>query len=278
MAVAALLIALLLLAAGLLLVDRGLDDDSRVTAGTSTSAAPFSLPTFETTTTVVTPSSIEPVGSTTAPPTSQAVGVIETSVGTLTIPRVNANTGPQSARLTLRNNGSAALSYTTGSSSKALSATPNEGGIAAGDRAELTVTLDASSVDREGSFSEKLSIGGTGGTKDVQVVSTVGRPPQLTEGRIVDTLSQADPCNTQWFYLVEITDSSPIKSARVIARIGRANGDTDLGPAGQPNGASGNYQSAQFDPLPGGSSLRFAIEAFDQHGFGTRSPEQIVNC
>jgi len=294
-AVLAALLAVLLLAAGLALAYRGSEEEARVATDASTSTTSSAVaPTFETSsTTLVAPSSIPPVVNSTTP-TPEVVGMIETSSSSLTIPRVDASAGPQSGRVTLRNKGTGALTYTTQASSTAITASPGRGTIAPGATTQLTVTLDGSKVTSEGPFSATLSIDGTGGAAKVQVVSIVGSPPRIDEAGekcptgtascsrqiklSASSVPNPSPCNTVWFYSVTITDSSQIQLAKVIARQGRSNADTQLVAAGQPPGTSGTYQSEPFNPLPPGGALRFAIEAVDQHGFKTRLPEQYISC
>jgi len=289
---AAVLLAVLLLGVGLALSQGGDDGNARVAPGTSTSTAATGGTRSDPTTSAVTPSSIEPVGATTAP-NDLAAGAIEASPSELTIPRVDANAGPQAARLTLRNTGVAALSYTTQASSKGLTASPGRGTIGPGAATELSVTLDGSKVTSEGPFRATLEVGGTGGTATVQVSSVVGRPPRILDDAgesctkatatcskqiklSASSLPNPSPCNTLWFYSVRITDASPIQA---FSRQGQGDADPPLVAAGQPPGASGIYQSReQFKPLPKGAVLRFAIEAVDQHGFAARLPEQTIQC
>ncbi|MEO5678480.1 MAG: hypothetical protein ABIS47_02320, partial [Acidimicrobiales bacterium] len=196
--------------------------------------------------------------------------------------------GPQVGRVTLRNTGAGALSYTTQSSSPAITASPTRGTIAPGASAEVAVALDGSKVVTEGPFSGTLTVGGTGGTKAVQVSATVGRPPRVVDdageacaarsatcSRQIKVAPSADatPCNTAWLYSVTITDQSRIQSAKVVARQGLANADSPL-----LAGGSGIYQSPPFAPLPQGSVLRFMVEAVDQYGFSVRLPEQTISC
>ena len=290
-AAAAVLIAALLLAAGLFLAQRG-DDDADLASGTSTTGADTSL--VDPTTTVVTPSSLEPVTAPSTAPSILGPGVLETSLSTLTIPRVESTAGPRAALLTLRNRGATALSYTTQASSAALTASPARGTIAAGDTADLTVTLDGSKVTSEGPFRGRLSIGGTGGTRVVQISSTVGQPPTVVDNLgsgckaaasrcsrqiAVAPTSRVDasPCTTAWLYAVTVTDQSRVQ-AKVVARLGQANADTELLSGGGVGGAKEVFLSRPMPPLPSGAVLRFRIEAADGHGFFTRLPEQTIRC
>ena len=292
------LIALLLLAAVLALATRGDDDDDRVAAGTSSTGADTSA--LDPTTTVVTPSSLEPVGVTTAAPAPSpapsvaAPGVLETAQTTLAIPNVDATGPPRSARLTLRNRGTGELSYTTQPSSAALTATPASGTIPAGGTTDLTVALDGSNATTEGPFKGTLSIGGSGGTKVVQVTSTIGRPP-----RIVDDVGEpcpagatrcsrqiklapvnrndASPCNTAWAYAVRITDQGQVQ-AQAVARLGAGRADAVLAAAARSGSQKDIFVSRPMAPVPAGTELRFSIEAVDQLGFGARLAEQVISC
>lgn len=307
-AVAAVLLALLLLAGGLILATRGGDGGSDVAAGgtTTTALTDTTAPAFEVPTSLFAPTSIEPVGpttivdgatSTTTPAAggTPGAGVLETSAADLAVPRVDTAAGPQSNRLTLRNTGPTALSYTTESSSPGLTASPAEAMIAPGGTTDVTVTLNGSRITSEGPFAGKLTFGGSGGSKVVQVTSTVGRPPG-----ILDTIGErcaaasascsrqikvvpssnpnATPCDTSWIYAVVITDQSQIQSAKVVARRNLANADAQLVSGGQPRGASGAYGSNPFPPLGPGSVLRFMVEAVDQYGFTVRLAQQTINC
>ncbi len=301
-AVGAVLIALLLVAAGLALANRDDDDGADLAAnGTTTTtiaAIDTTVPTFDTTTSLDTTTAVEPVISTVAPeaPVSTvAAGVLETSVPVLAIPRVNAAAGPQTARLTLRNTGSGPLSYTTQPGSPGLSANPARGTIAVGGRAELTVSLDGSRVSAEGPFTGTLTIGGTGGVKTVQVTSTVGRPPAINDdvGEPCATagvpcsrqiklappvLVTSSPCTNPWAFSVRVSDQSQIQSVRATAQIGLALGDAPLQKDGQSSGTTGTFRSVPIAPVPAGFALRFFIEATDQLGFSIRLDPQIVNC
>lgn len=299
-AAVAVMIALLLLAAGVLLVNRGQDDgsdaaDAPPADDTSTTAADTSVPSFDSSTSLDTTTSLEPVSTTAAPLITIAPGVLETSVDDLTIPRVNAAGGPQTGRVTLRNSGPSGLSYTTQSSSAGLSATPARGTIAAGGSAVLTVALEGSRVLAEGPFAGTLTVGGTGGAKTVQVSSTVGRGPVIAQdagepcttigvpcSRQIklgtSTLAVPSPCNTPWLYSVNISDQSRIQSVKATARKGLANADTPLLKGDQPSGSSGLFRSAAMAPVPTGLTLRFVIDAADQFGFTTRLAEQTIAC
>ena len=302
-AVGAVLIALLLVAAGLALANRDDDDGADLAAEGSTTtiaAIDTSVPTFDTTTSLdtTTTTSVEPVTTTVAPEvpaTTVAAGVLETSVPMLAIPRVNAASGPQTARLILRNSGPGPLSYTTQSGSRGLSASPPRATIAAGGMTELTVSLDGSRVSAEGPFTGTLTIGGTGGVKTVQVTSTVGRPPVVNDdvGEPCATagvpcsrqiklappvLITSSPCTNPWAYSVRVTDQSQIQSVRATARIGLANGDAPLQKDGQSSGTTGTFQSVPMAPVPRSLTLRFFIEATDQLGFTIRLAEQTVAC
>ncbi len=292
-AAAAVLIALLLLAAGLLLARRRSDDGSNVAASaTSTTAADTSVPSFDSTTELPTTSTLDT--STTlaeSPSSTVAPGVLETGLDTLTIPKVNAADGRQTGVVMLRNSGTTALSYTTQSSSAGLTASPARGPIPAGGSAQLTVSLDAARIAAEGPFSGTLTIGGTGGVKTVQVMSTVGRPPVIADDageqcappsatcsrqiKLASTSVPAPtPCNTAWLFSVSVTDQSQIREVRAVARKGLANADTPLMPGGRP----GAFQSTLMTPVPAGIVLRFMIEATDQYGFTTRRAEQTITC
>jgi len=307
-AAAAALLALLLLAAVVLIVTRGGDSGSDLaTGGTTTTAfTDTSNPAFEVPTSLFAPTSIEPIGPTTivdgatstttpAAPGVPGAGVLETSVADVPVPRVDTAAGPQSNRLTLRNTGPTALSYTTVSSAPELTARPAEATIEPGGSTEVTVTLNGSRITSEGPFAGTLTFGGSGGTKVVQVTSTVGRPPG-----VLDTIGDrcaaasascsrqirvgassnpnATPCDTPWIYAVVITDQSQIQSAKVVARRNLANADAQLVSGGQPRGASGAYVSNPFSPLGPGNVLRFMIEAVDQYGFTVRVAQQTINC
>jgi hypothetical protein len=301
-AVGAVLIALLLVAAGLALANRDDDDGADLAAdGTTTTIAAIdtSVPTFDTTTSLeTTTTSVEPVTTTVAPEvpaTTVAAGVLETSVPTLAIPRVNAATGPQSARLTLRNTGPGPLAYTTQSTLPGLSARPARGTIAAGGMTELTVSLDGSRVRAEGPFTGTLTIGGTGGVKTVQVTSVVGRPPTINDdvGEPCATpgvpcsrqiklappvLLTSSPCTNPWAFSVRVSDQSQIQSVRATAQIGLALGEAPLLKDGQSSGTTGTFRSAPIAPVPAGFTLRFFIEASDQLGFSIRLAEQTIVC
>ena len=298
-AAAAVLMALLLLAAGVALATRGDGDDARVAAGTSTTGAGGdSVPPFDSTTSLVTPSSLEPVGATTAdpapptaPPTTVGQGVLETSLSTLTIPNVDTAAGPQAASLILRNRGASALSYTTQPSSALLTAVPARGTIRPGGTAEVIVTLDGSTATLEGPFNGSVSIGGTGGTEVVQVSSALGRPPLIfddvgepcggtttcsTQIKLAPvSRNDASPCNTLWAYAVRITDQSQVEAA-AFARLGLGDADAPLGAgAGGPRDV---FVSRVMSPVPPGTDLRFVIEAVDQYWFFTRLAEQVISC
>ena len=300
-AVGAVLIALLLVAAGLALANRDDDDGADLAAEGPTTTIDTSVPTFDTTTSLETTitTSVEPVTTTVVAEvpatTAAAAGVLETSVSALSIPRVNAAAGPQTARLTLRNGGPGPLSYTTQSGSPGLSASPARATIAAGGMTELTVSLDGSRVSAEGPFTGTLTIGGTGGVKTVQVTSIVGRPPGINDdvGEPCATagvpcsrqikLAQpvmltSSPCTNPWAYSVRVTDQSQIQSVRATARRGLANGDAPLQKDGQSSGTTGTFRSVPMAPVPIGLTLRFFIEATDQLGFTTRLAEQTVVC
>ena len=287
-AAVAVLIAALLLGAGLLLANRG-DDDPDVAVGTGTTA-----PGFDPGTTLVTPSSLEPVTAPSTAPSTLRPGVLDVPLRTLTIPRAESTAGPRAARLTLRNRGAMALSYTTQASSTALAASPAQGTIAAGGTAELTVTLDGSKVTSEGPFKATLSIGGTGGGKVVQISSIVGQAPSILDnvaprcppttttcstqiGVAPAPRTDASPCNTTWLYAVTVTDQSPVK-AKVVARLGQSNADAELLSGGGVGGAKEIFLSRPMQPLGAGAVLRFMTEAVDQHGFVARLPEQSIRC
>lgn len=298
------LIALLVLAAGLLLATRGDDDPSDLAAiDTSTTVPDTSVPTLDSTTSLApTTTTLEPVGTTVAPdaPTTTAAaaagaGVLETSVAALALPKPSAGGGLQTARLTLRNSGPSALTYTTESTSPGLSASPSRSTIPAGARTEVTVSLDGSRVATEGPFTGTLTIGGTGGTKAVQVTSTVGRAPTIAAdigeactapsvpcSRQIDVgaspAPNPSPCTTPWLYAVTVTDQSQIQSVKAMARKGLANADAALTKAEQPQDRSGAFRSTPMAPVPAGLALRFVIEATDQFGFTTRLAEQTISC
>ncbi len=294
-AAAAVLVGLLLLASGLLLVSgRGRGGSKVVASATSTTTADTSIPSSEPTTSLpTTTSSVEPDSTTVAdsPSSTVAPAVLETSVGSLAFPKVNAADGRQTGSVMLRNSGATALSYTTQSSSAGLTASPARGTIPAGGSAPITVSLDPARITAEGPFSGTLTIGGTGGVKTVQVTSTVGRPPAIADDagescappsatcsrqiKLASTSVPApSPCNTAWLYSVSVTDQSQITGVKALARKGLANADTPLMPGGQPRG----FQSSLMAPLPAGIVLRFMIEATDQYGFTTRRAEQTITC
>jgi len=297
-AAVAALVALLVLAAGLLLANRGDDDPADLAALDTTTAPDTSVD--STTSLAPTTTALEPVGTPAAPdaPTTTDAagpGVLETSVAALALPKASAVGGPQTARLTLRNRGPSALSYTTESTSPGLSANPSRSTIAAGASAEVTVRLDGSRVATEGPFTGTLTIGGSGGTKAVQVTSTVGRGPTIAAdvgepcttpsvpcSRQIDVgaspAPDASPCNTPWLYAVTVSDQSRIQSVRATARKGLANADAALTKAEQPQDRSGAFRSTPMAPVPAGLALRFVIEATDQFGFTTRLAEQIISC
>jgi len=294
------LIALLVLAAGLLLANRGDDDPSDLAAvDTSTTVPDTSVPIFDSSTSLApTTTMLEPVGTTVAPDaptTTAAAGVLETSVTALALPKASAGGGVQSARLTLRNRGPSALTYTTESTSPGLSANPSRSTIAAGASAEVTVSLNGSRVTTEGPFTGTLTIGGSGGTKAVQVTSTVGRGPTIAAdvgeactapsvpcSRQIDVgpspAPDASPCNTPWLYAVTVSDQSQIQSVKAMARKGLANADAALTKAEQPQDRSGAFRSTPMAPVPAGLALRFDIQATDQFGFTTRLAEQTISC
>jgi hypothetical protein len=276
------------------------DDDSgpSLATGTSTSAPDTSIPTFESTTTAVaTVPSIDPVSTTVAgvtttgaaggPPTA---GVLEPDLTTLLLPKVDATVGAARGAVTLRNTGSAPLTYTAQSSSPGLSAVPARATIGPGGSAAVSVTLDGTRVDTEGPFTGTLSFVANGASKAVQVQSVVGSPPQFADNvgepcplpttlcsRQIKLAPSAEPspspCNTPWLYSITIADQSRIQTARVIARRGTGNDDTLLQRAG------GNiFQSNPYKALDPGTVLRFSIEAVDEHGFGLRLPEQTIAC
>lgn len=300
-AAAAALIALLFLGAGLALATR--DDDGGADlavddTSTTVAALDTSVPTSDPGTTLESTTSIEPVSTTVAPDGSAstvAAGVLDTSTAELAIPRVNAADGPGTARLTLRNSGAGALSYTTQPSTAGLSATPARGTIAPGGAVELVVGLDGTRVPAEGPFTATLTVGGTGGTRSVKVTSLVGRPPTIADDsgepctaanvpcsrqiRLAPpTFPVSSPCNTPFAYSVNVADQSRIQSVRAIARRGLANADAPLLPRGQPGGANGVYESAPMTAVPTGLTLRFFIEATDQLGFTIRLAEQTIVC
>ncbi|MEO5679241.1 MAG: hypothetical protein ABIS47_06195, partial [Acidimicrobiales bacterium] len=134
----AILVALLVLAAGLLLARRGDDGtDAVAVGGTGTTAPDTSILDNETTTSLPTTTSIEPVLTPSTGASSTAVagsvaGTLEASVGSISLANVDASNGPQVGRVTLRNTGAGALSYTTQSSSPAITASPTRGTIAPG--------------------------------------------------------------------------------------------------------------------------------------------------
>lgn len=298
-AAAAALIALLLLGAGLALANRDDDDsgDLAVDDTSTTVAAPdTSVPTSDPGTTLESTTSTEAVSTTVAPDTSTvAAGVLETSTNELAIPRVNAADGPGTARLTLRNSGPGALSYTTQPSTAGVSATPARGTISPGGMVELVVSLDGTRVPAEGPFTATLTVGGTGGTRTVQVTSLVGRPPAIADDsgepcsttnvpcsrqiRLAPpTFGVSSPCNTPFAYSVNVADQSRIQSVRAVARRGLANADAPLLKRDQQSGTNGVFESAPMIAVPAGLTLRFFIEATDQLGFSIRLAEQTIVC
>jgi len=296
---AAVLAAVLLLAAGLFLATRDSGGGRLATgASTSTSAPDTSLPSFEATTSLGDPPpSIEPVTTATSAATvtttavtggAAGVGTLEPDLSTLTLGRTDATVGVTRAPLTLRNVGTAALTYTTQSSSPGLSATPARGTIGPGAAAALTVTLDAGPIPTEGPFTGTLSFGGTGGTRAVQVRSTVGRPPDIIDSQgetcappsgtcsrliKVDPTAPAGatPCIAGWIYGALVRDMSQVQSVTAMRRAG---GPVPL----QRFNADGLFASARQDPLGSGAVLRFTIEAVDQYGFARRLPDQTITC
>jgi len=301
LAAIAVLAAAFLLAVGLVLATRGDGGGPSLATGTSTStsAAEANVSTSAPITTFpATIASTDPVSTTTSGPTTTAVaattlspGVLEPTTGTVVLQKSDPTTGTSRTTLTLRNTGGGALSYTAQSSSPGLVAAPTRGTIGPGASSDLTITLDAAKIDAEGPFVGTLAFAGTGGTRTVQVQSTVGRPP-----RIVDDVGEActpasdtcsrqirlaptatpdpTPCNTPWLYAVTITDQSRIQSARAIARRGLANADAGL----QRGETSDIFLSDAFVPIPSGTVHRFTIEAVDQYGFLRRLPEQAITC
>lgn len=299
----ALILTLLLVGLGLVLTNRRSDDPGDlVAAGTSTTEAATSVPTFDTSTVATTsPSTTPAVGTTQAtdPTTSTTAGagVLEASLSALTIAKVDAAAGPQTGRLTLRNSGPSPLSFTTQTSAAGLSASPARATIAPGSATDLVVSLEGSRVPAEGPFTGTITIGGTGGSKTVQVTSVVGRAPVITEDagescattaipcsrqiKVVATATpspSASPCTTSWSYAVTVTDQSQIQGVKALARKGLANADAPLLKGGQPTGTTGVFQSTPMPPVPGGLTLRFVIEATDQYGFTTRLAEQSISC
>lgn len=296
LAAAAILVALLLLAGGLLLANRDGGGGRTVAAGTSSSDAATGVPAFDSSTTVaVTPPSIEPVSSTatsaaTTIATGPAPGVLEASATALSLPKTDATVGVSRGTLTLRNAGASALTYAASSNSPGLSAAPPRGTIGPGASATVTVTLDATQL-REGPFTGTLTFAGSGGSRGVQVQSTVGRPPDIFDGvgeacappspscsrqikLAPTTAADASPCNTPWVYSVLIKDESQIQSARANARRGVANADAPL----QRGGTSEIFLSEPMAPLGTGITLRFVMEAVDQYGYGRRLAEQTITC
>ncbi len=312
-AAAAVLLALLLLVGGLVLANRGGDGGANVASrgSTTTAAADTTAPSFESPTSVLVPTSIDPVGpstaagdggsTTTTAAAAAAVapapgaGALETSVGDLAVPRADATSGPQANRLTLRNTGGTDISYATQSSSPALTASPGQATIPAGGSTELTVTLNGSKITSEGPFAGTLTFDGNGGSKAVRVTSVVGRPPTIYDKignscsapsascsrqiRVAATSNpNATPCDTPWIYAVVIVDQSLIQSAKATARRNLANADAALMTDGQPRGTSGAYVSNAFPPLGAGTVLRFMLEAVDQFGFTVRLAQQAIYC
>lgn len=310
-AAAAVLLALLLLVGGLVLAKRGGDGANVASRGTTTTAAAdTAAPSFESPTSVLVPTSIDPVGRSTAvdngssstttaaaatPAPAPGAGVLETSVSDLAVPKVDATSGPQANRLTLRNTGGTDISYATQSSSAALTASPGQATIPAGGSTELTVTLNGSKITSEGPFAGSVTFDGNGGSKAVRVTSVVGRPPSIYDKignscsvpspscsrqiRVAATSNpNATPCDTPWIYAVVIVDQSLIQSAKATARRNLANADAALVTGGQPRGASGAYVSNAFPPLGAGTVLRFTLEAVDQFGFTVRLAQQAIYC
>lgn len=309
-AAAAVLLALLLLAGGLVLANRRGDSGANVASRgtTTTAAADTTAPSFESPTSVLVPTSIDPVGRSTAVDNGSSstttaaaaapapgAGVLETSVSDLAVPKVDATSGPQANRLTLRNTGGTDISYATQSSSPALTANPGQATIPAGGSTELTVTLNGSKITSEGPFAGTLTFDGNGGSKAVRVTSVVGRPPSIYDKignscsppsascsrqiRVAATSNpNATPCDTPWIYAVVIVDQSLIQSAKATARRNLANADAALVTGGQPRGASGAYVSNAFPPVGAGTVLRFTLEAVDQFGFTVRLAQQTIYC
>ncbi|HVL03470.1 MAG TPA: hypothetical protein VM386_03425, partial [Acidimicrobiales bacterium] len=192
--------------------------------------------------------------------------------------------------LTLSNRGGTPLTYTAQSSSPGLSVAPARGTIGPGSSAPVTVTLDGSRIPSDGPFTGTLSFGGTGGTRTVQVVSVVGRGPEIRDGvgescagavaacsryiKVDMSSPTTSPCNRPWLYSVLITDQSRIQSARVIARYNLANADAAL----RRGGNTDIFQSDPFRPIPAGIVLRFSIEAIDEHGFRRQIGDQTIDC
>jgi len=301
LAAVAVLAVVLLLGVGLVLATRGDGGGPRVATGTSTSSSAVDANVSTSSPIATLPATIGstgPVNTTTSAPTTTGVavtslspGVLEPTTGTVVLPKSDPTTGTSRATLTLRNTGSGALSYTAQSSSPGLVVTPTRGTIGPGTSSDLNVTLDAAKVDAEGPFVGTLAFAGTGGTKTVQVQSTVGRPPKIVDDvgegcapasamcsrqiRLAPTSTpDPTPCNTPWLYAVTVTDQSRIQSARAIARRGLANADAAL----QRGGTSDIFLSDPIEPISPGTVHRFTIEAVDQYGFLRRLPEQTITC
>lgn len=297
LAAAAALLAVLLLA-GALLATRDEGGDPELSTGPGTTVVDTSNPTFDSSSTVLAPlPSIDPVSTTTAGTSTTAEsaaagpGVLQPSLGLVTLPKADGDAGAVRGPLDLRNTGGSEVTYTTSSSTPGLSASPARGAIGPGGSATVTVTLDGARVSAEGPFTGTLSFEGGGATKEVKVQSTVGRAPVILDNvgeacpRPSTTCSRQialaptstpdpTPCNTPWLYSVTITDQSRIQSARAVARLGLANADSPL----RRGGSTDIYQSDPMVPVPAGTALRFALEAVDELGFGRRLPEQTIAC
>lgn len=302
LAAVAAFVALILLAAGLFAATRGNgDDEAQLSTGTSLTVPDTSIPTFDlpSTTAATTPPSIEPVvtsaasTSTRAAPASAAAGLLEVSPATLVLPKADATAGATRGTLTLRNVGGSPLTFAVQPTVVGLTAAPTKGNLGPGASLAMTVNLDASRVPGEGPFSGMLNFSGSGGSREVQVQSMTGRPPDFADdvgepcpvpsptcSRQIKLAPPSpsepspSPCNTPWAYAVTITDQSQITNARAIARRGVANADALLQQAAGTN----IFVSNSFSPLPKGTGLRFALAATDVHGFERRLPEQTITC
>lgn len=307
---AAAILGALLLIAGVLLIARQDDGRTALTAGTTTTV--FGDTTLTTPTTALEPTAslppaantvpgdtgttipatpttgARPGATTAAPPPAAGAGVLA-AASTLTIPKVDANAGPGSAQMALRNNGNASLSFNSQTNFSGLTVGPPTGTIAAGREVVVTITLNGAAA-AEGPFTGIVSFGGTGGTQRVTVTSQVARLPVISENadavrqcptegptcsRLIDAPGEAqglNPCTTDgWVFKVNVSDDSGV--SRVQA----------LGPGVALKTANPTPTSAvwQSDPQPKilpGVTYKFTIEAVDKFENIRRTTERTITC
>ncbi len=310
-AAAAAAVAALLLGAALLLPDRDVQNTALRSDSTATSASADASTLPEATTAPSEPvvpllptgpvasappgsaSSAPPAPVSTAPNVAAAPGALS-GADWVRLPRVDSTAGTQRGGLPLRNTGSSPLTYGTRSSFAGLSVDKPTGTIGPGAGVELTVTLDGAKAG-EGAFSATLTFEGSGGTKQVTVTATVGRPPVIKDdagepctsssnacSRLVQLVPASSPdpqrtlCNTPWRYSITVEDESRLKAVRAAALQGV--GETELKRDGATTGTAGRWQSDVFPPLPAGTARNLAVRAVDEHDFFTARTERTTVC